>query len=104
LFAVRARIARVAKLCLGVGQALALEVGRGQIVKQDVSLSEKVLFPSAQRRFNLRSLGIKLIHVAVKPVFIEGRIGTELLSGRVIFRDCLESISIATRQTWAELS
>ena len=46
------------------------------------------------------SLGIKLIHVAVKPVFIEGRIGTELISGRVIFRDCLESISITTRQTW----
>jgi hypothetical protein len=84
---------------------LALEVGRGQIVKQDVFFERKeVLFPPAQRRFNVRSLGIKLIHVAVKPVFIEGRIGTELLSGRVIFRDCLESISIATRQTWAELS
>ena len=74
LFAIRARIARVATLRLGVGQAQALEVGRGQIVKQDVFFERKeALFPPAERRFYLRSLGIKLVHVAVKPVFIESR-------------------------------
>ena len=72
LLAVRALVAGVAALGLGVGFALALEVGRGQVVKiVGVIEIEEALFPLRQGLFDASPVRMEAVQVAVQRLIAE---------------------------------
>ena len=70
--AVRAVLLAVAPLRLGCLQDLALEVGVGQIVKQQLALQvEQRFLPSVQLRLDLHPMPMQFVHVPVEPVLVQ---------------------------------